>query len=368
MYRSTRVGCAAVLAAVTVATAGCAVSLNSLPLPTPGIGGDSYTITASFTNALNLPARAKVKLAGADVGQVESMAVRDYVALVELRIQGGVALPVGSTVELRSATPLGDVFVALTPPAHPRAPSPLLRDGDRIPLESTSAAATVEEILTTAALLVNGGVMRNLTEVTNGLGAAVGGRGHNLARLLEDTTRLVSTLAARSSEIRDAVNQTAQLTGALNAQQTSIDDTLAAAGPALATLAADTRQWTDLASGADRIAAQVGRFPSIQGADTRGMIADLNRLAAAFNDVSVDPGTSLDAINQIIAPFLKMTNGPAVHAAVDIQRIALGAVSDPNNKADPGLHLPDATDFTAFVGSLAYVLARLRDRVLGPGR
>ena len=78
-----------------------------------GSGSGGYKLTAVFANALNLPMKAKVKLAGADVGQVESMVARNYTAVTTLRISDGVQLPRGSTAELRTATPLGDVFVAL---------------------------------------------------------------------------------------------------------------------------------------------------------------------------------------------------------------------------------------------------------------
>lgn len=81
----------------------------------PGAGIGGYSLNAVFSNALNLPMNAKVKLAGADVGQLESMVARNYTALTRLRIRDGVQLPRGSTAELRTATPLGDVFVALKP-------------------------------------------------------------------------------------------------------------------------------------------------------------------------------------------------------------------------------------------------------------
>lgn len=117
---------AAALSAVMV-SAGCATNgLASLPLPAPGIGGGGYLLNAVFSNALNLPAHAKVKLAGADVGQLEKMVARNYNAVTTLRIMDGVRIPVGSTAELRSATPLGDVFVAIKPPTpvDPNAPRP----------------------------------------------------------------------------------------------------------------------------------------------------------------------------------------------------------------------------------------------------
>ena len=115
---------------ICLTAAGCGTEgLASLPLPAPGVGSGGYTLTAVFSNALNLPANAKVKLAGADVGELESMVARNYTAVTTLRIMDGVQLPRGSTAELRSATPLGDVFVALKPPSPPDPGAPLLKDG-----------------------------------------------------------------------------------------------------------------------------------------------------------------------------------------------------------------------------------------------
>lgn len=120
----------------------------------PGSGRRGYRLTAVFANALNLPERAKVKLAGADIGEVESMAAVDFRAVITLRIRHDVTLAAGSTAQLRTATPLGDVFVAVTPPDQPGAG--MLADGDTIPIDQTGAAATVESVLSSAVILVNG--------------------------------------------------------------------------------------------------------------------------------------------------------------------------------------------------------------------
>jgi len=112
--------------AACLGVSGCATEgLAGLPLPAPGVGSGGYELTAVFGNALNLPANAKVKLAGADIGQVETMVARNYTAVTTLRILDGVQLPQGSTAELRSATPLGDVFVAIKPP------TPIAAEGSR---------------------------------------------------------------------------------------------------------------------------------------------------------------------------------------------------------------------------------------------
>ena len=130
------------MAVGTCLTASACASggLASVPLPAPNSakGGGGLSFTAIFTNALNLPDRAKVKLGGADIGEVTSMKARDYSAVVTMRIMGGLELPEGSTAELRSATPLGDVFLALKPPSPVDPNAPLLKDGDTIGLDSTS--------------------------------------------------------------------------------------------------------------------------------------------------------------------------------------------------------------------------------------
>ncbi|MFZ2530129.1 MAG: MlaD family protein [Rhodococcus sp. (in: high G+C Gram-positive bacteria)] len=348
-----------------MATAGCSVGLEDLPLPAPGVSGDSYTIGATFENALNLPTKAKVKLAGADVGEVESMRVENYTAVVSLRIMNGVVLLDGTTAELRSATPLGDVFVSLQPPADPAPDAAVLDEGDSIPLESTSAAATVEELLATSSLLVNGGVVRNLTKLVNGLGSAVDGKGDRIAELMNESTRLVGDLNARSGEIQRSLEQTNGLVATLADQRSTISDAVAAAGPALGVLSENTTQVIDLVAQVAAITNQISKFPSVQGTDTRSMIADINTVSAELNRAATLPGVSLDTVNRILAPVIKVTNGTSAHTDADLQQLALGALPVPGHAGDPGSKLPDGTDWAAFVGTLTYTMFRLQGKFGG---
>ncbi|PWQ84242.1 mammalian cell entry protein, partial [Enterococcus faecium] len=69
---------------------GCSVGLDRIPLPAPSVGEQTYSIRATFANALNLPAKAKVRLSGADVGEVASMTAENYTAVVTLDIDAAV--------------------------------------------------------------------------------------------------------------------------------------------------------------------------------------------------------------------------------------------------------------------------------------
>ena len=369
MMRRGRAASGGALVALAVFTSACSVDLESVPLPARSVGGDTYTVYATFENALNLPNQAKVKLAGADIGEVEDMRVDNYTAVVTLRISEKVTLPTGTRAELRSATPLGDIFVAVQPPVDAVPDAPVLQGGDTIEIEETSAAATIEEVLTTSALLVNGGVIRNLTKVINGLGTAVGDKGDRLGALIDQSTSLIGKLSARSTEIRNTLNQTNRLVSTLSAGESTITDAIAAAGPALTVLNANTGQILGLTKQLADVTGQLAKFPSIAGTGNRGMIEDLNTLAAELDDAATNPKADLAKVNALLAPVIKITNGTAAHPFADLQDLSIGAIADPAHTADPGSRIPDATDGANAIGTLTHTLERLRSHLTtGPAR
>lgn len=350
---------------MTGALTSCAAGLDRIPLPAPSAGTSTYPISATFANALNLPFKAKVRLSGADVGEVESMVAQNYTAVVTMQIASDVDIPVGTKAELRSATPLGDVFVSLTPPAAADDRS-ALKPGDVIPLDSTASAASVEDVLSTAALLVNGGAIRNLTKVINGMGRAVGGKGDDLGKFIDESTRLIHSLSERSGAVKSALTQTGDLAATMAARQESIDAAIAAAGPALGAVADNTGRIVDLVAQVNRITLQLAKLPSVRGEPSRSMIADLNRLSAELNAASLEPNASLDQFNALFGPVLKVANGTAAHVDIDLADLALGGFADPYHPADAGSHAPNREDFRNMVGSISYELLMLRNKFWGP--
>jgi len=365
-----RTTAAALVAVVSLATAGCSTSgLASLPLPHPGLGKGGYSLNAVFENALNLPAYAKVRLAGADVGQLESLEARDYTALAKLRIRDGVRLPKGTTVELRSATPLGDVFIAVQPPSN-SAGGPELKDGDTIGIEDTAEAATVENLLTGAAVLVNGGAVKNLTNIINGAGKAAGeDGGRNFRQLVASTNQLLGTMDARTGQISDSLDALSTLSRRIDSKNQVIADLMVAAAPATDTLADHTNQIADLIVQAGSTTEMLNKFPSIAGTDTSGrsVIADLNTISGAFNDVAVDPDTSLGALNRLLPPIIKATSGSSIALRGSIDRLILGHIPDIGFPGDPGFHGPKWANWNQLVGAFKYTLFRLQERVVGRG-
>ncbi|ORA66150.1 hypothetical protein BST26_17570 [Mycolicibacterium insubricum] len=363
--RAVHIGVGAVVATLAV---GCSAGVEELPLPAPGLSGPTYVLEAEFTNALNLPDRAKVRVGGADVGEVVGMSAKDYTAVVQMRILDGIRLPKGTTAELRSATPLGDVFVSLKPPATPAGDARTLGAGDRIPQQSTTAAATIEQVLATTSLIVNGGVIRNLTRVLNGVGGALGTQGKGLTSLIHESRALVSMMANRSDEIRTMLDQTARLADELNARRDTINDVLDSATPALLTLADNTSAIVGLVNQLGAVTTQLQKFPAIAGTDTRSWIRDLNTLSNAFNETSTDPRVTMANFLRFLPAALKLFGSNAAAADVDLQQVAIGHIPDMNHYADPGFTGPKWANWDNMVGSVRFVLTQLGDRVWGPER
>lgn len=351
-----------------VLLAGCAAGLERLPLPAPEAGGHSYALTAVFTNALNLPAKAKVRLYGADIGEVDSISAHNFTAHVNMRIRADVTLHVGSSAELRSATPLGDVFVQIRPSAGDAEDTALLHDGDTIALSSTTAAPTIEELLSSMALLVNGGTVRNLVSILNGAGHAVGGRGEKLGALLDQTSDLLTRMTARKDQVDAALRHTSELAATVSARQDTINASLTAGAPALNVIAENSARLADLADSIARITRQLMRFPSLQGTDTSSVITDINDLAAVLNDISVDPNLSLTAFNRLIGILMRTTNSTSANAVLSIAKLALVPLPDKNYPGDPGFHWTDGTDWHQMIGSLRYEWNLLLNRIYGPQR
>ncbi|WP_299577223.1 MlaD family protein [uncultured Williamsia sp.] len=353
-------------AVIAVLTAGCSAGLDNLPLPAPGQTTSGYRLSAQFANALNLPTKAKVRLDGVDVGEVESMRASSYSAVVDMKIRDGVQIPRGTVANLRSATPLGDVFVALEEPAGASS-GPALAPGSVI--RQTSSAATIEDVLSRSALLVNGGAIRDLARTLNGLGRRIGGRGDALGDLIAQSTRLVDDLAARTNSIQAAITSTDQLSSTVARQQRTVDDALSAASPALSTLGGTTDGIVDIADRLGSISAKLQRFPVMREGAQGSMARDINNLAAGLNAAATQPGVDLNNSNKLFSILAgRMLAGVGAAADVDVAGFSLGPVPVGPYPANPESRVPDGRDVANLVGSLTYTLQRLRDKVIGPGR
>ncbi|WP_236593173.1 MCE family protein, partial [Mycobacterium paraintracellulare] len=232
-----------------------------------------------------------------------------------------------------------------------------------------AAAATVESVLSSAAILVNGGAVRNFTNIINGFGKATGDQGQAFGDMIRKSNELLGTLDSRSDQIKNALTQLSHLADQLDAKNHTISDLMSAARPATSALADNTAQLSNLAVQVGDTSRLLARFPSIGGTDTSGrsLIRDLNTVAGAANDVAVSPDTSWLSVNRLIPPLIKSTAGNSISVNVSVDKILLGSLPDIGYPGDIGLHGPHHYNVNLLVGTLKYTLWRLQERVVGRG-
>jgi len=188
----------AILAGVSVA-GGCGFDPAQVKVPGTRVGGPTYTLRIEFPNALNLPPGAKVIANGVLVGNLDhldlvepgtdSKAKGFVVATVD--ITDSVRLPANVTAELRQATPLGDVHIALTSPPDK---APTLADGATIPMKQTVAPLQVEDSLAGLATAMGGGAVLDVQKIVRELNTA-------LPQHPEQTAHMFAVLGADFTDV-----------------------------------------------------------------------------------------------------------------------------------------------------------------------
>ncbi|QIS11367.1 MCE family protein [Nocardia arthritidis] len=349
-----------IAAAVLATTAGCGVTVERLPLPSKGMFEATYPIHAIFANVLNLPDQAKVKVGGSDVGVVSHIDVDNYRAEVELDIRKDIELPRGTTAQLRQATPLGDVFIALAEPnAAPDGPK--LRAGDTLPIEQTSAGATVEELLVSVSLLFNGGGIADIAQLTDELDAAVGGRADELSYLITKTTSTFTTLHDNSSRIDGALAGFDALTATIEANHAELGQVAETLPPLLGTIAENNRALGELLAKVATVSAALGDYADSSTEQLRGLLDNTRKLMSALAATGDTFGALQDAFHEI-RPYVDATfRGSALAPYANIQYLDIGLLTAPGTSK-----FFDLTDMADFVGSLMQVLQIITARLTGP--
>jgi phospholipid/cholesterol/gamma-HCH transport system substrate-binding protein len=208
-------------------------------LPLPGgkaVDPDkAITITAEFTDALNVVPRTAVMVDDVPVGQVSQIDRVGWHAKITMQVRKDLDLPGNTVAEIRQTSLLGEKYVALMPPSG-TAPSGRLSDGDNIPLSSTSRNPEVEEVLGALSFVLSGGGIGQLRTISTELNKMMNGRTEDMRDLLGRINTLVGTLDDQKGDIIRAMEGIDHLAATLNKEKKAIGAAIDAIGPALKVL------------------------------------------------------------------------------------------------------------------------------------
>lgn len=334
---------------IGAALSGCSMSATDLPLPGLGVEGESYRVTAVFADALNLPEGAHVKLGGDDIGRVREIRPDRFDARVTMELRADIRLPENTTAELRQATPLGEVFVALHPPAG-RVTGPVLKDGDVIDLGRTDSAASVEDLLATLSGVVNGGGLAQLPVITHEVNLALAGRAPELNRLINTTRTTVGTLTAHTQDFDRVLASADRASRTLREGSKTIDDGFRDLPPAVEVFADQTNQLVATLNSAGRASRTADHILRESDHDARDLLHAARPVLDGFTDTRPYLATSLDSLVYLGRSVEAITKGEgaAAHGVVALGNLLLlppiSGPPGPNDLADGGRDLANIFD------------------------
>jgi phospholipid/cholesterol/gamma-HCH transport system substrate-binding protein len=272
-----------------------------------------YTIEAVFPSANNIRVDSPVRVAGVNVGKVTRIAhVEDgrQAALVTMRIdRKGLPLHRDARLKIRPRIFLEGNFFVDVSPGSPSAPA--LHDGDRIPINQTSAPVQLDQVLSVLQAPTRRDLQRLLRELSSGL-SGEGARGYNRSiPYWEPAYR-------DSSVVADALQGT---------EQHDLSRLIDRAGATAQAIDRNREQLKSLVTDFDTTAAAFAARDS----DLSAAVGELPRTLRAGMPALAALNRSFPAVRGLVRaarPAVR-SSGPTLDAALPFARQARGLVSKP---------------------------------------
>jgi phospholipid/cholesterol/gamma-HCH transport system substrate-binding protein len=252
---------AVALALAVAALSGCGWhGLNTLPMPgTAGGGPGAFTIQAQLPNVTNLQPNSRVRVNDVTVGNVTKVEMQGWHALLTMTLDRDVDLPANATVKLGQTSLFGSLHVELAPPTD-APPQGKLHDGSLILLAAASTYPSTEQTLAAISLVLNGGGVGQVQDITQALSTAFAGRADDLRSLITQLDKYVGYLNDQKDDIIAAADSLNNLVGQIAAQKPVVDKALKTIPDALAVLNDQRKTISDAIT-------QLGKFSALT-ADT----------------------------------------------------------------------------------------------------
>ena len=256
--RSCRIVTYLATVAVVAAMSGCGGwrGLNSLPMPgTQGDGPGSFVIQAQMPDVNNIQPNSRVRVGDVNVGTVTKIERQEWHALLTMRLNGNVNLPENSTVTIGLTSLLGSLHIELAPPTDTPSQG-RLHDGSLIPLSHGGAFPSTEQTLAALSVVLNGGGLAQVQDITEAFSTAFRGREQDLRSMITQIDTFTRNVNDQTGDIIAATESLNDLVGQFAAQQPVLDHAIETIPEALAVL---SRERQNLVEAAD----QFGKFSAL---------------------------------------------------------------------------------------------------------
>ena len=211
--------------ALVLSSCGSWKGIANVPLPGgPGTGDDRTTIYVQMPDTLALNVTSRVRVADVYVGRVRSIELKNWVATLTLDLQPNVKLPENTLAKIGQTSLLGSQHVQLDPPPDPS--SQLLKNGDTIPLQNSSAFPTTERVLASIATILRGGGVQNLEVIQTEINNVLTGRADQIREFLNKLDTFTDELNQQRQDITRAIDSTNRLLSIVGQRNETLDRVL----------------------------------------------------------------------------------------------------------------------------------------------
>ncbi|GAB2811226.1 MlaD family protein [Streptomyces daliensis] len=306
-------------------------------VPLPGgarLGDRPYEITAEFQDVLSLFPQSAVKVNDVAVGEVTGIELADngWQAEVTMRVNGDVRLPANVYANLEQSSLLGEKYVQLVAPGGTgtagdagghegigtgdtgdtgdteekaasatvsEAPRGRLRDGSVIPRSRTNRYPEVEEVFGALSMLLNGGGVAQLRDITRELNTALSGNETEVRSMLRRVNKLTTSLDDNKESITDAIDGVDKLSSRLAARDRKIGAVLDDLEPGLDVLKDQRASLVTMLRSLDTLSeVAVGTVERTK----EDLVADLKALAPTLRKLG-EAGSALPNSLEVMATY-----------------------------------------------------------------
>lgn len=279
------------------AVAGCEWNgIESMPLPgAAGHGDGAYSVTIEMPDVTTITRNSPVMVDDAVVGSITDLTLQGWHAEVTVTIDGDTALPADTVASVGQTSLLGSSHIALSAPADGAAAG-RLEDGDVIPLERAGAYPTTEQTLSALSLVLNGGGLGRVREITGELNDALDGRAGTVGHLVEQLDTLMGTLDGQRQQITSALDGLDRLSATVADQNSVLDTALVSADGAVDALAQRRTDLTSALTALGEFGDTARRVIDAGGQDLVDSVADLTPVLQRLADAGKDLTGSLSVL------------------------------------------------------------------------
>jgi phospholipid/cholesterol/gamma-HCH transport system substrate-binding protein len=212
----------AMLVKVLIFAAFCLVLTVALgvKLANSRLFADTYNLSAEFEDATGVLKGDAVKLAGVDIGRVQSATMENGKAVVEFNLDKSVQLPVDSEVAIRWRNVLGQRYLYVYPGTEEK----VFEEDALISSDQTRDVNDIGDFINRVGPILKAIDPEQANAFLDAVNTALSGNETQVRKLLDDGAKLAQTLGDEDEEIKGLITSADEVTGAYASQDEALGE------------------------------------------------------------------------------------------------------------------------------------------------